>query len=204
MQPRLFRLFVLGLALALSVLLSWLVGLLVRMPLFAADAESMLFLVWVVCIPVIYAVMRFYGLKLGLPVAVVLGLGAAALWARRLGDVDPVFVTLPVSLALVCIVFESFWGAPRVTIVRNLMFGMVAALANTLSGLLGDTIAGNAITGPGFLQDFRLGLLAALSVSVALTLAERIYFPLAWRWNIEELFEAEDEETVETNYEETL
>ncbi|MCD4828340.1 MAG: hypothetical protein K8R90_02770 [Candidatus Cloacimonetes bacterium] len=194
MHPRLFRLFVLVLSLALSLALSWVVGLIVGAGLFAANPDSALLLTWAVCIPIIYAVMRFYGLKLGLPVAVLLGLGAAALWARRLGDAEPMFIVIPLALALIALTFEAFWGTPKLSLLRNLMFAILAAAANTLAGLAGSIVNSTEVTALTILHDFRIGLLAALAISVGITLAERIYIPLAWRWSIPGLFDEEGQE----------
>lgn len=192
MHPKLFPIFVLLLAVAISVLIAWLVGMPLKMGLFAADPESALLLAWSVGIPVVYTAMRFGGLKIGLPAGLTVGLAAAAVWNRTLGDVDPVFISLPLGLMLIALLFEQFWGQPKVSILRNLMFGMMAAFVNSLSTAVALLFAGQEITALSLLGDYRIGLLAALMASVAVTLAERIYIPLAWRWGVPGLFTEEE------------
>jgi len=192
LQPRLFRLFVFILALALSLALSCLAGLLAGISPFALSPAAYTLLAWGVCAPVIYVVLRFYNLPLGLAFGVVLGAGAAALWVRLLGDAEPVFVLFPLTFALLAVLFEFAWV--RFSALRALIFGILSALTGTLAGLTAMLFTGGEFTAPALLESFRLCLFAGLAVSVALGVAERIYIPLAWRWAIPGRFTEEEEE----------
>ncbi len=193
MKNQWFRLFVLLITTALSLIVSYLAGLVIDMDIFSGAIKGFELLILGVTLPVLYAVARFFSRTVIVIVSIVLGAAVAFILMQVMGNALPLYVTFIGLFLASGLILDIFWMRPNAMRLKSIPFALMGAVAYALFVIVAFATKGNMPAPGEILEEFEFGLFIYLALSLAITVSEKIYFPLGMKWEIEGFFYTDDD-----------
>ncbi len=194
-----FRLFVLLITSAISVIVCYIAGLIIHMNVFGGTARGFELLVMGIALAIVYTVARFYSRMVIVVVSVLVGAVVAWLMMRVQGNAVQLYLIYIGLLVLTGLILELFWMRPNGLRLKNIPFAVMGAVAYSLMVLIGSTINGETPTTKLLIGYLEFGLFLYLGFSLAMIVSERIYFPLGIKWNVEGFYIVDEEGDGDSN-----
>ena len=189
-----FRLFVLLITSAVSVIVSYFAGLLIHMNVFGGTARGFELLVMGLALSIVYTTARFFPRYVILIISVIVGATVGWLMMRVQGNAVSLYLTYIGLLVISGLILDIFWMRPIRLLLKNIPFALMGAVAYSLVNLIGRAILGEMPTAGIMIGYLEFGLFLYLGFSLAMAVSERIYFPLGIKWNVEGFYLVDEEE----------
>ncbi len=189
-----FRLFVLLITSAVTMIVCYLVGLLIHLNIFSGTARGFELFLMGIAMSVVYATARFYPRTIILVVSAILGAGVSYFLMRAQGNAMSLYPTYIVLMILTGLIIDLFWMRPNGIKIKSIPFAIMGAVAYSLTYLIGHVIAGETPKAMVLVGYLEFGLFLYLGFSLAMMVAERIYYPLGIKWNVEGFYYVDDED----------
>jgi hypothetical protein len=190
-----FRVFVFFLLVGISFLCAYGVGRLVGYDLFYGlysgefDTLSAQFLAISIAFPIIFFMIGYLQLLPALIVSFLLAVASAVFIVAKtdmsviFGYIPP-FVVFAVLYCFLALLLKWVWMNPEIRVLKGLRFSLMSAAAYCILLIAMHAVGREGLTGFVVAQYFYFSLIVFISETVAISIAERIYIPLAIKWKV--------------------